>query len=209
MEYIEYIICAVIGYGLGTFNPTYLISRMKNKDIRKSGTGNLGTTNAFINFGKGWGSFVLICDMIKAIVAVKVCVWLFPGLALAGVLAGCMAVIGHIYPFYVGFKGGKGVACFGGLILAVDIKYFFILLAVGCCMALIFNYGCSISFSAAVLFPILYAGRVHSVAAFFLLMVCSGIIMYKHIDNIKKIKAGKEIPIREFLKKHIFEKAHF
>lgn len=205
---MEYIMCAVIGYGFGTFSPSYLISKMKHKDIRESGTGNLGTTNTFINFGKGWGSLVLICDMIKAIIAVRLCEWLFPGLTLAGVLAGCMVVIGHIFPFYVGFKGGKGIASFGGFILAMDIRCFFILLVVGCCLALIFNYGCSISFSAAVLFPVLYTGRVHnSMAVFFMLAVCSGIIMYKHTDNIRKIKDGKEIQIRTFLKRHIFQRS--
>lgn len=195
--------CAVIGYGFGAFSPSYLISKIKHKDIRKSGTGNLGTTNTFIHFGKGWGCFVLLCDMVKAVVAVRLCIWMFPELAVAGVLAGCMVVIGHIFPFYVRFKGGKGIASFGGFILAMDIRYFFILLLVGCCLALIFNYGCSISFSAAILFPILYAVKVHSMTVFFLLAICSGIIMYKHIDNIKKIKDGKEMKIRTFLKNHI------
>lgn len=204
---MEYIMCAVIGYGFGAFSPSYLISKMKHKDIRESGTGNLGTTNTFINFGKGWGILVLLCDMIKAIIAVRLCEWLFPGLALAGVLAGCMVVIGHIFPFYVGFKGGKGIASFGGFILAMDIRYFFILLAVGCCLALVFNYGCSISFSAAVLFPVLYTERVHSMTAFFMLALCSGVIMYKHTDNIRKIKDGKEMQIRTFLKRHIFKRS--
>lgn len=137
---MEYLLCALVGYGLGCISPSWMISQIKHTDIQKSGTGNLGTTNAFIHFGKGWGSLVLICDMAKAFLAVKLCVWLFPGFALAGVIAGCMAVIGHIFPFYNHFRGGKGIASFGGFILAA----------------------------------------------------CSVVIICKHIDNIRKIRAGEE-----------------
>lgn len=76
---MEYLLCALVGYGLGCISPSWMISQIKHTDIQKSGTGNLGTTNAFIHFGKGWGSLVLNCDMAKAFLAVKLCVWLFPG----------------------------------------------------------------------------------------------------------------------------------
>ncbi len=72
----------------------------------QSGTGNLGTTNAFIHFGKGWGLFVLAFDMGKAITAVKLCEWLFPGMILTGIAAGCFAVIGHMFPVYTNFRSG-------------------------------------------------------------------------------------------------------
>lgn len=201
---MEYLLCALVGYGLGCISPSWMISKVKHTDIQKSGTGNLGTTNTFIHFGKGWGSLVLICDMAKAFLAVKLCAWLFPGFTLAGVIAGCMAVIGHIFPFYNHFRGGKGIASFAGFVLAVDIWCFLLLLVVGCILSLIFNYGCSISFSAAALFPFLYSAKIGSGLAFLFLAVCSVVIICKHIDNIRKIRAGEERKIREFLKKYIF-----
>lgn len=201
---MEYLICICVGYGLGCLNPAYFIGKAKHVDIRLGGTGNPGTTNAFINLGREWGVFVLFCDMAKAFVAVKVCQWMFAELLLAGVLAGCGAVIGHIFPFYMRFRGGKGIASFGGFILAADWKLFLLLLAAGCVLALIFNYGCSISFSAAALFPVLYAVKIQSAEAFFILLGCSGVIIYRHIDNLKKIKAGQEMPIRKFLCQHVF-----
>lgn len=100
------LICVVIGYLLGCINPAYLISKMKDKDITNRGTGNLGTTNAFINFGKVYGVLVLICDMGKAVLAVVVSRYLNPDFLLGGIVAGSMAVIGHILPFYNGFRGG-------------------------------------------------------------------------------------------------------
>lgn len=203
---MEYIFCALIGYGFGCVNPSWFISKAKKKDIRKSGTGNLGTTNTFIHFGKGWGSLVLVFDMAKAFLAVRLCGWMFPKFPLAVVVAGVMAVMGHIFPFYTGFHGGKGIASFGGFVLAVDIKCFLFLLVIGCILALIFNYGCSISFSAALMFPFLYVGKTGNVIGFMLLMVCSAVIACKHIGNIRKIKAGEEMQVRTFLATYIFRR---
>lgn len=202
---MKYLICGCVGYGLGCLNPAYFISKWKHQDIKNTGTGNLGTTNTFINFGKRWGCFVLLFDMFKAFAAVKICGMLFPGLMLAEVVAGCMAVIGHIFPFYTGFKGGKGIASFAGFVLSVEWKLFLMLLIVGCIMAVVVNYGCGISFSATILFPVIYSYEMHSVQAFLLLSVCSAVIIYKHMDNIKKIKDGKEMPVRQFLRNYIFK----
>lgn len=197
------LICVVIGYLLGCINPAYLISKMKDKDITNRGTGNLGTTNAFINFGKVYGVLVLICDMGKAVLAVVVSRYLYPDFLLGGIVAGSMAVIGHILPFYNGFMGGKGVASFGGLVLISDWKLFLLLLAVGCIAALFFNYGCSISFTAAILFPVLYGVKTGNILVFLVLVLCSILLMYKHLENLRKIKEGAEPPIREFLYTHI------
>lgn len=203
---MDYMITVFLGYGLGCLNPAYFIGKAKHMDIRGSGTGNPGTTNAFMTLGKGWGCFVLLFDMMKAFAAVRLCQWLFPALPLAGILAGCGAVIGHIFPFYLKFHGGKGIAGFGGFILSLDWRMFLFLLAVGCIMALVFNYGCSISFSAALLFPVLYAVKIHSPAAFCILLVCSGAIIYRHMENIRKIRNGEEMPIRAFLAEHILRR---
>lgn len=203
---MEYFICGCIGYGLGCLNPAYFISKWKHKDIRNTGTGNLGTTNTFINFGKGWGCLVLLFDMMKAFLSVKPCSWLFPELMLAGVVSGCLAVIGHIFPFYTGFHGGKGIASFAGFVLSVDVLLFLALLAIGCIVAVLINYGCGISFAASVLFPFIYSYKLQSVAAFIILSVCSAVIIYKHIDNVRKIKAGEEMPIHQFLRNYVLRR---
>ena len=198
---MEYLVCACIGYGFGCLNPAYFISKIKHTDIRKKGTGNLGTTNAFLNFGKTCGCLVLFLDMFKAFAAVKICQGLFGEFLLAGVVAGCMAVIGHIFPFYTGFRGGKGIASFGGFILSVDWRCFLLLLLIGCIAAFLVNYGYGISFSAAALFPLLYSYKLHSVSAFWCLLICSVVIVCKHMDNLRKIKEGEEMTVRKFLRK--------
>jgi glycerol-3-phosphate acyltransferase PlsY len=202
---MEYVFCAMIGYGLGSINPSYLLSKLKHRDIRKYGTGNLGATNTFINFGRVWGGVVLSLDILKAFLAVAICQYLFPELLLTGSIAGTAAVLGHIFPVYLRLQGGKGIASLAGFILAADWRYFIFLLLVGSVLTLIFNYGCCISFSAALLFPYLYAYKVHSIPCFFILAFCSIAIIYKHLDNIRKIRDGKELPIREFLWKYIMK----
>lgn len=205
---MEIVLSVIIGYGLGCFNPTYILSKIKKKDVENSGTGNLGTTNAFIHFGRRAGILVLILDFAKAILAVKLCSTVFPEDQLVPVVAGTMVIIGHIFPFYHHFKGGKGIAALGGFVLATDIKMFLLILAVGCIMALIINYGCGISLSVIVLFPLLYAYQLQSIIAFVILMVGSAAILFKHLDNVKKIRDGEEMKIWTFLKKYIAGKSN-
>lgn len=144
--------------------------------------------------------------MMKAFLSVKLCGGLFPELMLAGVVAGCLAVIGHIFPFYTGFHGGKGIASFAGFVLSVDVLLFLALLAIGCIVAVLINYGCGISFAASVLFPFIYSYKLQSTAAFIILSVCSAVIIYKHIDNVRKIKAGEEMPIHQFLRNYVLRR---
>lgn len=107
-DYVMAVVCSIIiGYLLGCISPAALVSKIKNKDLRKSGTGNLGATNTLLVFGKSWGVCVMLFDVAKAFTACKLARWLFPSLPIAGMLAGSAAVAGHIYPFYMKFRGGK------------------------------------------------------------------------------------------------------
>lgn len=117
---LETVISLVIGYLLGTLSPAALFAKLKKVNLRKRGTGNLGATNTTMVLGKQYGALVMILDIGKAFLACKLAELLFPELAVAGLLAGAAAVVGHIYPFYMKFKGGKGLAAFGGMILAYN-----------------------------------------------------------------------------------------
>lgn len=204
---MNYLLCACIGYGLGCLSPSYLFSKLNDKDLRKHGSGNLGATNAFLHLGKKAGVLIMIFDIFKAVLAVKLCQILFPRYVLSGIIGGFMAVVGHVFPFYLEFKGGKGLACFGGFVLATDWRWFLILLLLGIVLAFIFNYGCMIPFSAATIFPFAYLHKTHSMQEFYVLALCSLVVWYKHIDNIKKIRAGEELKVRTFFKTKLFKNA--
>ena len=198
---MELFLCSCIGYGLGCLNPSYLFSKLKDKDLREHGTGNLGATNAFLYLGKKVGIFIMIFDILKAVLAVKICKFLFPRFALTGIVAGFMSMIGHVFPFYLNFKGGKGLACFGGFVLATDWKVFLFLLALGIVLAIIFDYACAVPFSAATFYPFIHLYKIHSLKSFFVMVLCSLVVFYKHTDNIRRIKDGTEQKVRDYFSK--------
>ncbi|MBO5203496.1 MAG: glycerol-3-phosphate acyltransferase [Clostridia bacterium] len=200
-----YICSAGIGYILGSISPSYILSRLKKVDIRKDGTKNLGASNTFMHFGTFWGVFVMLFDIMKAFFAVKICQLIFNEIAISGLVAGCASVLGHNYPFYLKLKGGKGLASFGGLVLAVSPLMFLMLLVLCITVAFIFNYGCVLALSAAVLFPVLTGFHFQSIAAFLIAAVCSASVFYKHTQNIKRIRAGEETKFRAFIGKYVLK----
>ena len=104
---VRYIFSAIFGYVVGSLSPSSLVSKMKNKDIRKCGTKNLGATNVALNFGKGFGAVVMMLDIAKAFVSFKLIEALFGVGSLAALVAGSAAVVGHVFPLHHGFRGGK------------------------------------------------------------------------------------------------------
>lgn len=197
----EMVLCAAIGYGLGQLSPAALISKLKNKDLRENGTGNLGATNTMLVFGKVYGIAVMLFDVLKAFVAIKIAKALFSKFVLAGLTAGCFSVIGHIFPAYLNFKGGKGVATFAGMMLAYDIRVLLGFLFVAIVIMLITDTGHYGPVSAAVLFPVWLWMKVKSIVVFGGVAAVGGLIIYKHIENFANAKAGKEIRVREFSEK--------
>lgn len=198
-----YLCCAGIGYLLGSISPSYILGKIKHVDLRRGGTKNLGASNTFMHFGRGWGIFVMLFDIFKAFGAVLACRFLFRELVFAGLVGGGACVLGHNYPFYLGFKGGKGLASFGGFVLGVSPLLFIILLVLCLILAFIFNYGCVIALSAAVLFPVLVGIKFQSIVAFLIVAVCSVSMFVKHTENLRRIKLGEEPKFRDFIGKYV------
>ena len=120
---MERIICVLIGYVFGLFQTAYIYGRLHGIDIRNYGSGNAGTTNTLRVFGTKAGLLVLVGDIMKCILAVVLVSYLFgtshPGMVyLLKMYAAMGAIIGHNFPFYLKFKGGKGIAATAGLILS-------------------------------------------------------------------------------------------
>lgn len=116
------LVCLLIGYVFGCFQTSYIYGRLHGIDIRKYGSGNAGTTNSLRVLGKKAGIIVLLCDMLKTGLAIMLVRFLFRErygdiLYVLAIYAAAGAVLGHVFPFYLGFKGGKGIACTAGLIV--------------------------------------------------------------------------------------------
>lgn len=191
-----------LGYLVGCMNPAALVARQAKVDLTKKGTGNLGATNTALVLGRKAGWFVLLFDMLKSILSYKLANLLFPHLKLAGLIAGLGVLLGHCFPFNMGFVGGKGLASFGGLVLAADPLVFCVLLALGLVLAWQLNYGVYLAVTATVLFPIAMWLRSGDVGITVMTALCSGLIFAMHWRNLMRaIRKEDPISARSGLKK--------
>lgn len=206
-KFVIYIIAALVAYLIGSFNTALVISKAKGIDIRKGGSGNLGASNATITLGAKWGIVVGVVDILKGTVPVLLCKHFFPEEMLLWYLVAAMLVMGHMYPFYLGFKGGKGFATYNGIILALDWRIFLITGVAIVLITLISDYIAVATLTVMVTFTIVTYIQTKSPIAMLIIAVPSAIIIIKHLPNVKRILDGSEIGIRSaFTKKNRLSK---
>lgn len=198
---LKIIATIAIGYFLGIIHPSYFVALFKKIDIKRNGTMNYGAGNTFIVAGKGWGVFVAIFDIGKGALATLLPMWIFPGIFYLQFVGGCMAVIGHIFPFYLKFNGGKGFAAFIGMMLAINWIFGLIALASMIVIMLIVNYRLATTMTIILSFPIFVAVYYREWIGFACVMFTTCIIIYKHIPNFVKIFNGEENTVWSILLK--------
>ncbi len=184
-----------MGYLFGSINPAYIISKIKGFDIREKGSGNAGASNTAMVIGKKAALVVALFDIFKAYIAVIIASSLFPHLRLAKTVTGVSCILGHIFPFMMHFHGGKGLASLGGFILGLNTKLFLYLLLFELIIGLAVDYICVVPISASVILTVICALTTSDPVATLILSVLSLIILYKHIENIRRIIDGTEAHI--------------
>ena len=190
--FLRSLLVIVISYFVGNFAPSHFIGKItKNIDIRDYGSGNAGATNTFRVLGAAAGVIVLICDVLKSMLAVHAGLWLI-GTQLGGMVAGGMAVIGHNWPVMLRFKGGKGIASSLGLVLALFPQIGLILIAVGVIVILITRYVSLGSITAVILCPILLVIFGYSWEICLIAGILAGMALLRQRDNIIRLKQGTE-----------------
>lgn len=192
---MQYIIVAAIGYLLGSINAAYVLGRLHGFDIREKGTHNAGASNAKLTMG--WYAFVitLFWDAFKAIAAMLIIRYLYPNDRFLMALGGIMAIVGHCFPLYTGFRGGKGFATMIGLTLMIDWKGAIIILVISMLLALLLNYIVVGTFGLATGFPVYLAFIQDDLRVIALFTFIALIIIYRHKDNYQKLKTCKEVGI--------------
>ena len=191
-----------IGYFIGCINPAAWIGKKKHIDLSKEGTKNLGATNTALVLGKKAGYFVLLFDMLKSIFSYRVAKLIFSRVPYVGMIAGIGVLIGHCFPVFMNFQGGKGLASFGGLVLAHDPVLFAMLLTLGIGAAFAMNYGVYLAVTATVLFPITSYLRSRDLTVCLMAAVASGIILIMHKGNLgRAIRHEDPIHVRDGLHK--------
>ena len=195
-----------MGYLIGCISPSAWISKKKNVDLRKEGTKNLGATNTALVLGKAAGIFVMVFDIAKSFFSYKLARVLFPQLAIAGIIACIGAILGHCFPVFMNFQGGKGLAAFGGLVLAYKPAIFAAIVIPGVILMAILNTGVAVPMLASVMFPVLVyldSGRWDEVIA---VIVACVIIVIMHWQNLKRAWDRKDVVnTRQFFEK-VFQK---
>lgn len=194
-SYSVYPLIALLGYVFGSSNMAIYLARVKNVDLSAGGSGNPGASNALILMG--WRAAVLVCvhDLIKCNLAVWLAGLLFPEVACARAVAGAASILGQMYPFYMHFRGGKGFAAYLAVTLALDWKFALCLYAVLIVLLIATNYVVVCTFVTIAVVPAFFAatGRVPEAL---ILCVPSLIILWKHRENIVRLKNGTEIGLR-------------
>lgn len=188
---IRIILAALVGYLLGSLNGSLIVGRFYKVDVRQHGSGNAGTTNTLRTLGKKAALFVLLGDIVKGVLAYIAGYYIFGG-HFGGMLGGTAAILGHVWPVFFGFKGGKGVLTSLAVLMLIDWPIALILLGVFIIILLISRYVSLGSIIAAFLFPTMAIALGRSTETIILSTIIAVLIIFKHHTNIKRLFEGTE-----------------
>jgi glycerol-3-phosphate acyltransferase PlsY len=204
------IIALVIGYVCGLFQTAFIYGKLHGVDIRDYGSGNAGTTNVLRTFGKKAGIIVYLGDCLKAVISAAIIAFTIgksnPDIEFLLIMYGGLGVVlGHNFPFYMGFKGGKGIAATSGVILSM-LPYNWLIVVIGAAsffgVTFISKYVSlgSLVFVTVVLIEIITFGQLgtfdmsqsHLIEAYIVTAVITILAFVRHKENIKRLLSGTE-----------------
>ncbi len=199
MLFLGIVLSALCAYLMGSINSAIIVSQLYAKeDIRNYGSGNAGMTNILRTYGKFPAALTAVGDFAKGALAVLIGRLLFYILGVGtfdgGFIAGFFAILGHLFPVYFGFRGGKGVLTSAGVILVIHPLIFLLLAAVTIPIIFLSRIVSLGSIFAAVLFPVLVfflCGRSLNLDLLFAVLMAA-IVIFMHRENIKRLLSGTE-----------------
>ncbi len=189
MGVTEWAIAAIIGYFLGAIPFGLIVTRLGGAgDLRDIGSGNIGATNVLRTGRKSLAALTLLLDLLKGTLAVLLVRHFLPG---QEIIAAAAAFFGHLYPVWLGFRGGKGVATYAGILFGLSWPIGLAYAVAWIAMLLVKRISSLGGLSAAVVAPIAAWG-VYRSDLIPVLIACSAIVFWKHRDNIQRLCAGTE-----------------
>ena len=201
MPVLAYILTALGAYLLGSIPTGFLVARVHGVDIRTMGSKNMGATNVFRVLGKGSGILVLLVDALKGWGAISFTRYVIlphyfygggPHEAVAPIVAGLFAILGHIYPCWLKFKGGKGIATSSGVMIALVPVALLISLAMWLLAFGTTRYVSVASITGAVVLPVATWFTTHDLMLTIITSLVAALAIYKHKGNIQRLKNGTE-----------------
>ncbi len=197
MEILLYIAAAVCTYLVAGINPAIVMSRLVyHKDIRTCGSGNPGFTNFKRTFGNKWAWWVLLSDLAKAAAPVAVFAWLFAyqgiGYQFGAAYTGIFALLGHAYPVWHGFKGGKGFLVYMSVIWFIDWRAGLVALGIMLLLLLLTKYMSLSTVTAMLSCPVTLIVTEASISVILMCTACVLYIAVRHRANFQRLLAGTE-----------------
>lgn len=190
--WVAYLVAALVGYGLGSIPFGLLLTRAAGLgDVRAIGSGNIGATNVLRTGNKKLAAATLLFDLLKGTAAVLIVRALMPTVPEAATLAGVTAFLGHLFPVWLGFKGGKGVATYIGVLLGLFWPAVLIFAGVWIAVAYFSRYSSLAALIATVVVPLSLWGLGETMLATVLALL-TVIVWIKHHANIRRLLSGTE-----------------
>lgn len=194
MLFLKLIGVIILSYLIGSITFGDIVARIKKVDLRGQGSGNVGATNVFRTIGKGWGAVVLIGDALKGALAVWLGSLIGPVQGFdPGIITGIAAIIGHSWPVFTGFKGGKGVATSLGVVVALVPSGSLVTIGVWLVVFFGFGYVSLASIFAALALPVtvvlFYSQDLYRIL---LSLIIGILVIYRHRANMKRLLGGNE-----------------
>ncbi|MCL2217727.1 MAG: glycerol-3-phosphate 1-O-acyltransferase PlsY [Defluviitaleaceae bacterium] len=194
------LIAVLIGYALGMIQTGYFVGKIYGIDIRQHGSKNAGMTNVNRVLGVSPAAVVFVVDILKAVAAFIIATLIFSGggsffasdYVLPGLWAGMGAILGHDFPFYMKFKGGKGISCTLGIILMLDWRAALIAYAVGFVLVLVFRYISLASLAITLLAPVLLWLFGYELEVVAIVAGLGALAWFLHRANIQRLLSGTE-----------------
>ena len=193
------LICLIVGYMFGNISTAYIVGKLNHIDIRSYGSGNAGTTNAMRTLGKEAGIITYIGDVIKTVIPVLLMALIFQDTMdfhVAALITGFGVVLGHNYPFWLGFNGGKGIAVTSAVILLYSIKTIPLYILVFAIIVFFTGYVSVGSLAISTMFLLQIAlfsiGEEHYIIQLIMAILFCVSAFYKHKANIRRLMNGTE-----------------
>ena len=199
---VEVIVTAIIAYLIGSINFSVILSKkMAGFDVREKGSGNAGTTNMLRTVGKKGAAITLICDILKGVVAILIAILIEKMVegsngALLVQVAGVAVILGHTFPIFFKFKGGKGVATSLGVLIMSNWQIGLICLVFALILIILTQMVSVGSIAAAILYPVLtiFIPQNYIIPGNYIIysIVLAVIIVFNHRENVKRLLSGTE-----------------
>lgn len=203
MELMSIFVVAIIGYLLGCFQIAYFVGKLVNNiDIRNHGTRNAGASNVTTVMGWKFGIITAFGDILKAAIAVWAIKYLYPHSITLAFIAGTAAIIGHIFPFFLKFRGGKGAASLVGMAVAFNFRIGLILIITIVIITIVTDYIALGTLGMYTLLPILSYYYKYPIACIIIGIGLLLLSIFKHKDNIIRTIRHEEIGLRQVIKKN-------